>query len=161
LFSFIALPHRYDAPSLAAWRPNHHDHSPGEISNGLHSDFAVVAPPVFDIERAAGEDVPRIGEVNRPLGKRLGALRAIKRDPHTNYRTGEIIIVHPEKKGAELKPPPQRAVARRRYPWKPPWPLVRFPRCLATVAERDRNRAQRPLFRGSARAARLRGCGPA
>jgi hypothetical protein len=87
LFSVIAFPHRYDSPCLAAWSPNHHNHASVEVSDGLRPDFTVVAPPISNIERAASKDVPRIGEVDRSLGKGLGSFGTIERDPHVNYRT--------------------------------------------------------------------------
>jgi hypothetical protein len=82
LFSLIALPHRNDVSGAGAWRPDHHHHAPGEVSDRLHADLAVVAPAIPDIQRAAGEDVQRVGEVERPLGKGLVPLGAMERDPH-------------------------------------------------------------------------------
>lgn len=74
-------------PRAGARSPNHHNHATGEMSDRLHPYFTVVLSVIDDIERSAGKDVQRIGEVDRPRGKGLGPLGRVVRDLHGNYRT--------------------------------------------------------------------------
>jgi hypothetical protein len=83
LFSVIALSHRDDVPSTAAWRPNNHHHTPGEISDRLKSRLAIVTPAINDIQAATTKHMRRIGEVDCPVIKGLLSLGRVERDPHS------------------------------------------------------------------------------
>jgi hypothetical protein len=88
LFSVIAFSHRDDVSSTPAWRPDHHDHAPGQVADRLKSRLTIVAPPIGSIQMAATEDFERIGKVDRPFGEGLRPFRPVERDPH-------LFIVHP------------------------------------------------------------------
>jgi hypothetical protein len=81
-FSFIGLPHAYDAAYLAARRPTDYDHSSPQKPERQEPWLTIVCSVVFKRKRWSGKDNSSFGHVKLAPLQRVEALRFIKLDLH-------------------------------------------------------------------------------
>jgi hypothetical protein len=67
LFALIGFPHRDDAASLAARRPNHYNHSTDQQANGDKAELSIFLSRVLGGEVVTGKDGRSVGKINTAL----------------------------------------------------------------------------------------------
>jgi hypothetical protein len=67
---------------LSARRPNHHDHTSAQETEGDDALLAIVGPIIIPVQGLAVENLRSIGEIKPALGERPTSLGWIERDLH-------------------------------------------------------------------------------
>jgi hypothetical protein len=80
LLSFIGLSHGDDVPDAVALRVDHDHGAASKPSNADDSDFTIVSPSIWDLDRWAGEDTLGIEEIQAAVLQSPLTLGRIKAD---------------------------------------------------------------------------------